>query len=165
MDTNPEVAEGARRLWDRFELLKVPLGAGAVAIVGGGVVAAVSGPVGFTEGTWLAAFLVLVGGVAQTGLSLGQAWLAEEPPDGGLVRGQIVTWNAGGAVVVVGTLADLPALTTLGSLVFGAAVYLFLLGTRRSRLGPRWLRSGYRGLATVILFSVPVGLALAWMRA
>ena len=165
MDISSEFADGGRRLWERSELWKLPLGIGVVAIVGGGVVAAVSGPTGFADGSWLAAFLVLVGGVAQIGMSLAQAWLAEVPPHGGLVRSQIVTWNAGGALVVVGTLRDFPLLATVGGLVFGAAVYLFLRETRRSRLGPRWLRNGYRGLATLVLVSVPVGIVLAWVRA
>ena len=41
----------------------------------GGAVAAVSDPFSFEQGSWLAAFLVLVGGVVQIALGAGQAAL------------------------------------------------------------------------------------------
>lgn len=44
---------------------------GAILIVAGGVVAAVDSAAPFTHGSWLAAYLVLVGGAAQISLAAG----------------------------------------------------------------------------------------------
>ena len=53
--------------------------AGGAAIIAGGIVAAVTDPAGWEHGSWTAAFLVLVAGVAQIGLALGQVELAAVP--------------------------------------------------------------------------------------
>lgn len=68
---------------------------GAVFVVAGGLVAAVSGPTDFEQGSWLAAYLVLVGGVAQMVLGAGQAWLAVRIPPGRSTRIEAWSWNIG----------------------------------------------------------------------
>jgi len=47
---------------------------------------------------------VLVGGVAQIGLGVGQAWLTQDPPARREVRAEVVTWNLSIVATVVGTL-------------------------------------------------------------
>ena len=54
---------------------------GAVAllcVVAGGLVAAVTGPLRLEHGSWAAAYLVLVGGVAQGALGIAQYFLAPQ---------------------------------------------------------------------------------------
>jgi hypothetical protein len=137
---------------------------GSVCTIAGGVVAAVTRPTGFELGSWLAAYLVLVGGVAQIALGVGQAWLADEPPRQTEVRAEVATWNLGVVATVVGSLVPAPIVTTLGGIASVLALGLFLAGVRKAGSASRWARILYRGVAAIVLTSIPVGLALAWIR-
>jgi hypothetical protein len=137
---------------------------GSVYIIAGGIVAAVTRPTGFELGSWLAAYLVLVGGVAQIAFGVGQAWLADGPPRPGEVRAELTAWNAGVGATVIGTLVPVPIVTTLGGVATVVAIVLFSSGVRLPGLAPRWARSLYLGVAAIVLMSTPVGLALAWIR-
>jgi hypothetical protein len=55
------------------------LATAAAMVVAGGSVAAVNGASSFAHGSWLAAYLVLVGGVAQLLLGIGILAFAPEP--------------------------------------------------------------------------------------
>jgi hypothetical protein len=121
---------------------------GSVSTIAGGVVAAVARPTGFELGPWLAAYLVLVGGVAQIALGVGQAWLAEERT---AVRAEVASWNSGVGATIVGTLVSTPIVTTFGGVASVVALSLFLGGVRNTRSpsvrvsvareGRVWLRS------------------------
>jgi hypothetical protein len=137
---------------------------GSAAIVAGGIVAAVSRPTDFGLGSWLAAYLVLVVGVAQMALGCGQAWLAAEVPDAATVTRQALLWNIGAAGVITGTLHASPAATTFGGLVSVLALVAFLVGVRRVGSVPVWASRLYRGVAVFVLASIPVGLVLSWVR-
>jgi hypothetical protein len=137
---------------------------GSALTIAGGLVAAVTGPTGFAHGSWLAAYLVLVGGVAQIGLGLGQAGLAKEPPSQTTTVVELATWNVGIAAVIVGTLVGTPAVTSLGAIASVGAIAIFLAGTRNTRLGYPRLSMLYRGVSVIVLVSSPVGIALAWIR-
>lgn len=140
---------------------------GSVAVVAGGLVAAVTGPTDFEHGSWLAAFLVLVGGVAFIALGAGQAWLTSERPSERVVRLELGVWNAGVAATIVGTLVTAPWLTTIGGLATLAALAVFLRTVLRPRAAdvPRWAWRGYVAGVGVLLVSTPIGLLLAWIRA
>jgi len=152
------------RVAGRWSAVRPFAAVAGLAIVGGGIVAAVTRPTGFGNGSWLAAYLVLVVGVAQALLGGGQAVMAERPPAASTVRAELVTWNLGAAAVVVGTLVTAPVLTTLGGVATAVALVLFLLGVRRVGASPAWLPFVYRALVAVVLVSVPIGLVLAWVR-
>jgi hypothetical protein len=137
---------------------------GSVSIVAGGVIAAVARPSGFEMGSWLAAYLVLVGGVAQIALGGGQAWLAGARPRPGEIRAEVVAWNVGVVATIVGSLVALPVLTTLGGIATAVALVLFLAGVRVVGPAPAVARACYRGIAAIVLLSIPVGLVLAWVR-
>lgn len=138
---------------------------GVVATIAGGLVAAVTRPAGFAAGSWLAAYLVLVVGVAQIALGMGQAALATSPPTPRRRAIELWGWNGGAVVVVAGTLASAPALTTLGTLAVVAASWEFLVGIRVPTPHPaRWFIASYRVVVLVIIVSAPVGIALAWAR-
>jgi hypothetical protein len=139
---------------------------GAVCIIAGGVVAAVTRPTGFELGPWLAAFLVLVGGVAQIALGAGQAWLAVRPPTRRRVASEVVAWNVGAALTVVGSAVAVPVLTTLGGIAVLYALALFLDVVRHGGTpgGSSVSRRLYTGVTAVVLVSTPIGLALAWIR-
>jgi hypothetical protein len=154
-------ADDLRTRWPAVRPFLLIAGA---CIVAGGVVAAVTRPTGFGYGPWVAAYLVLVPGVAQIALGAGQAWLSAPVPDVALLRWELVAWNVGAACVIAGTLLAAPALTTLGGLVSVAALALFLLGVRDTGPAPSWARLVYRTVAVIVLVSIPVGLVLAWLR-
>lgn len=140
---------------------------GAVAVVAGGLVAAVTGPTDFGRGSWLAAFLVLVAGVAQIALGAGQAWLAPSRPADPVRRAELASWNLGVTATMIGTLVGGPLLTTAGGLVMVVALGIFLCAVRRpgSAPAPRWAKVGYQLGVAILLVSTPVGLVLAWTRA
>jgi hypothetical protein len=138
---------------------------GASCVVTGGLTAAVARPTGFAEGSWLAAYLVLVGGVAQVAMGSGQALLARRPPSARLVAAELVVWNVGMVCVVAGTLLPAVALTLLGGIATAAALAAFLKGVHCTcTAAPAVVVRGYRSLAIFVLASTPVGLLLAWLR-
>lgn len=149
--------------------LRVPAAAlpflalGTAAIIAGGVVAAVTRPLDFEEGAWLAAYFVLVGGVALIGLGVGQALFAPAPPTRATAIGQLGAWVLSTAAVVAGTLASAPVLTVVGGVVLLAVLVTFIASVRGSTASGLvvWL---YRAILVVLVVSIPVGLVLAWQR-
>ena len=142
--------------------VRVPLVIGAGAVVAGGLVAAVTGPAGWERGSWVAAYLVLVVGVAQLGLAAGVAWLSDPAPTRQLVGSGVVVWDLGHAAVLVGTLGRVEWAVNVGGVLIVLALLGALLAVRPNRRG--WLLWTYRALVVVVLVSVPVGLVLARLR-
>jgi hypothetical protein len=137
------------------------LGLGAACVVAGGVVSAASAG-GPTEHTaWAVAYLVLVAGVAQIGLGLGQ--LLATRPAGAWSAVELALWNVGNAGVLAGVLVPVTALVDVGGALLVVALALAVYNVRGARAqGPmRWLLYAFRVLVVVLLVSVPVGLALA----
>lgn len=140
------------------------LALGAFGVVAGGIVAAVTGPTDFERGSWVAAYLVLVVGVAQIALGAGLVWLPGSVPPSSRRLLLALGWNLAAIAVITGTLVSAPVLTSIGGVITAAALVGFALavGTSRPELsGWTWL---YRALVLFVLLSTPVGLLLAWMR-
>lgn len=107
---------------------------------------------------WMVAYLVLVAGVAQGVLGLGQALLPEQPPAS---RWRIAEWllfNGGNTGVIAGTLLVSPALVAIGTALFVAALAAFLLGVRGA--GGGWLLQLFRAVLLVTGLGACVGLVL-----
>ncbi len=136
--------------------------AGGVSIIAGGLTAAVTGPTGWERGSWVAAFLVLVAGVAQIGLGTGQAQLVAKPMSVRVAGAQCVLWNTGCVVVISGTLLSSPVAVTVGSMPL-LAVLAMSFASRGYRPQSHFAL-GYRALLALLLVSLPVGIALAWLR-
>lgn len=133
----------------------------AVMIVAGGVVAAVNGAAAFAHGSWLAAYLVLVGGVAQLALGTGCLLLpqAECPPS--IARLQLGLWNLGTLTVAGGVLGNLYGVVLAGSVIVAGALASFARGTGSSH-GPGARRViAYRLLIGLLIIGVLVGGVLA----
>ena len=142
---------------------------GGVFVLLGGAVAAVTSPLGIEKGSWLAAYLVLVAGVPV--YLVGQFiahWLAGR---GGWAL--LIGWNLGNAAVIVGSLLSLPLLVDVGGIVLLIPLaYLLWIalqwkgaadGTASSAAGiGRWLLIA---ALIIMIFSIPVGLVLAHVRA
>lgn len=137
-------------------------GVGACCVVAGGLVAAVTDPLGLAKGSWLAAYLVLVAGVAQCAVGWAQERLAMTPVPAARWWTQLVCWNVGNALVIAGTLLAVPGVVDAGGLGLLGTLALALHAVRRAHGGlVLW---GYRALLTVVAVSVPVGLVLARLR-
>lgn len=136
---------------------------GFIAITAGGLVAAVTGPTGFAEGSWVAAYLVLVAGVAQVGLGVGQALLADDVPSGRHLGRQLIVYNVANAAVLGGTLIESVAVVAAGGVLLFAALVLFLAAARRPRTHS-WHLAVYRVLLVIVAVSIPVGVTLSVLR-
>ncbi len=136
-------------------------GVAGVLITAGGLVAAVNSATPFAHGSWLAAYLVLVGGVAQ--LVLGAAPLGLPAPlrSARLRRAQLMLWNGGIATVAVGVFTDLPAAVVAGSVVVLAALAAFAYGGGRGRSRADARVTLYRLAILLLAVSVGIGSALA----
>lgn len=138
---------------------------GAAWVIAGGLVAATTGPLSLENGSWAAAFSVLVAGVAQYAIGVVQHALAPQPPSRRFVAAEVVAWNAGCAAVITGTVVSVPLIVDAGGLLLVISLALMVLTTRGASAGPVWALWIYRVLLVVILVSIPVGLTLAHLRA
>lgn len=134
-------------------------------VVTGGLVAAVTGPLGLEHGSWVAAFQVLVGGVLQAGLGVGQQVLAARRPSGRVVLAELVTWNLGCLAVLAGTLVTAPLIVDVGGVLLVIAMVLMVRAVGRGAQGPVWVLWTYRAMLVMTLVSIPIGLLLAHLRA
>jgi hypothetical protein len=158
-----EVLPGAapvveRPLPDAFSVL------GTASVIVGGLLAAVTSPLQLAHGSWAAAYLVLVNGVAQVALGKSQAALAGSPSRR-TVLGELIAWNVGSAAVIGGTLVRLPLLVDVGGVLLVIALAMMIATVRGTTAGPRWALWTYRLLLVIVLVSIPIGLILAHLRA
>lgn len=125
----------------------------------GGLVAtaAINGATPFAHGSWLAAYLVLVGGVAQLLLGLGWLALPRASASTRLRRAQLGLWNVGTLAIAGGVLGDLAAVVFAGSAVFAAALACFARGSGSSRGTGHGQVLAYRLLIYLLFASVVVG--------
>jgi|SRR5690554_513820 len=137
---------------------------GTAWIIGGGLTAAVTGPLKLDDGSWAAAFAVLIAGVAQYAIGVAQSALAGRPSRR-IVVGELVAWNAGSAAVILGTVITMPLIVDFGGLLLVVALALMVITVRGRSAGPTWALWVYRILLVVILVSIPIGLILAHVRA
>jgi hypothetical protein len=124
----------------------------------------------FDHGTWLVAYLVLVGFLAQLLLGRGQAGLVAggglPPPPRGVRLAQALLWNFGVITVPVGVLAETRLAVMVGSVSLLVAL-ASLWETARPALPGSDARPTRRGWAYALLLlamtaSTIVGTALAW---
>jgi hypothetical protein len=137
------------------------LASAGVLIVAGGGVAAVNSAAPFGHGSWLAAYLVLVGGVSQIVLRTGQLALGAPRLTRAVPPTQLVLWNLGSLAVPAGVLADVSLLVTAGSVALLAALALFAVGAGGMRRDARARSALYLAIVVGLAVSVVVGSALA----
>jgi hypothetical protein len=136
---------------------------GAVGVIAGGLVAAATAPSPSEHGSWAAAYLVLVVGVAQIGLAAGQAALSAHPPTSRVIRLEAVGWNVANALVIAGTLADVNVTVYAGGALLVVALAMFGYGVREAT-SRHWPVYAFRALVVLLLVSIPTGLVLATVR-
>ncbi len=150
----------ARPAWCERVPSAVPfLVVSALAIVGGGVVAAAMAHAPSRKLMWAVAYLVLVVGVTQAVLGVGQALLATRQASVSVRAVEWLMFNLGSAGVIGGTLWTCSVLLQSGTLLFAVALAMFGYATRGSCAG--WPIHAYRALLVFIGGSAIVGLVLA----
>lgn len=130
-------------------------------IVAGGLIAAINSATPFAHGSWLAAYLVLVGGVAQLLLGVGCLGLPVARLSVGLRRAELGLWNVGNVVVIGGVLADAVGVVAVGSAIVLAALGGFAVGGGRLLHFERGRVILYRVMIVGLAASVVVGAVLA----
>ncbi|WP_101600536.1 hypothetical protein [Brevibacterium sp. Mu109] len=133
----------------------------------GGLVAAVTEPLDLAHGSWIAAYLVLVGGVAQC--AMGYARTRRPCLTGWWGWGQVGAWNLGNVLVIAGTLASEPPVVDVGSALLVAALVIALQATRpatgRTATGSvTWIEWVHRILLLILAVSILVGILLSYLR-
>jgi hypothetical protein len=171
--SSPPTANLGSRPVDHRLRLRQPAGAqiaaGASCVVLGGLVAAVTGPLALAEGSWLAAYLVLVCGVAQYAIGRAPELLSARPVDPRSGWAQLGCWTLGNVAVIGGTLSGAPIMDTAGGALLVAGLGI-AWHAARGRNDPtagrptRIARWTYRCLLLVLLVSVPIGVVLANLR-
>jgi hypothetical protein len=140
---------------------------GALGVVSGGLVAAAIAPAPTEHGSWAAAYLVLVVGVAQIALAAGQAAFLARPPTSKVVALELVSWNVANATVIAGTVTDTHPVVYTGGAILAVALAIFVSEARGMTAlpgGRKWPVHAFRALVAVLLVSIPVGLVLATIR-
>ena len=134
---------------------------GGMCVIAGGCVAAASSVTPSETASWAAAYLVLVGGVAQVFLGLGQVLVARPSASLAACRAELTCWNVGNTAVLVGVVGRFEALLLLGGALLVVALGMFAYSTRRSLFDRGWLQIGYRIGLVVLTLSIPAGVVLA----
>lgn len=113
----------------------------------------------FEHGRWLFLHLLLLGGVSQLVIGVGQfftcAFLATTPPSRRLISTQLAIWNAATIAVALGVVAGLDPLVDLGAFGVLAGLVAFAAGLRdmqkrslqTARWAVRWLFASTAALA------------------
>jgi hypothetical protein len=163
---SPAIVSTTRPTGQNAEVISFPSGIvpfgslGLAAVIAGGLIAAATARAPSETLVWLVAYLVLIVGVAQIALGVGQYWLAGRAPERTGLWGEFAAFNLGNAGVIVGTLIDVAPLVDAGGVLVVVALILFLMGGRGASRGGG-LRHLYRFLILLLLISVPIGLLLA----
>ncbi|MEO6020706.1 MAG: hypothetical protein ABIP45_10715 [Knoellia sp.] len=144
---------------------------GGASIVLGGLVAAVTSPLDLTHGSWAAAYLVLVGGVAQWVMGQARSWAVGTPSEKWWGWRQFGLWNLGNVAVIAGTLIGAPWLVGLGSLLLVGALAIAMLAEWRPRASDTGERTGspglhwaYTAMVLILAVSIPIGMTLSVLR-
>lgn len=140
----------------------VGYGIGVGCIVLGGLIAAVTGPMQLEKGSWLAAYLVLIGGVAMCVLSLQHHYIDVAAPTARRQWAVTGLWSLGNVLVVTGALTSNALLTDAGGIVLWVVLVIALLNSRGARRV--WVAWALRALYVILIMSIPIGLILTHLR-
>lgn len=132
---------------------------GVAGVITGGLIAAGVAHAPTFATVWLAAYLVLVVGVAQLALALGQALLTSAAVSLARIRLESLLFNVGSAGVIAGTIGGGFPLVVFGTVLFVGALGAFLLAVRGTTGGHAV--HTYRALIALLTISALVGLLLS----
>ena len=134
-------------------------------IISGGLVAAVTGPLGLEHGSCAAAYQVLVGGVVQAGLGAAQYALVSVRPRAASLVAELLGGDIGSVAVIAGTRTAMPLIVDAGGLLLLAALVLLIRTVRAEASDPRGRCGPTEACSRSPSISIPIELALAHLRA
>lgn len=140
------------------------LAVGILAIVIGGLFSAATARSATYHSAWSVAYIVLVVGVAQVALGVGQWWLAAHRIPVGILVGELLVFNLGNLGVVLGTVLAASIWVDVGSALLVVALATFgwkVWSPRRSG----WVLLAYWALIVLLSASVIIGLIFAHLGA
>ncbi|MCU6481538.1 hypothetical protein [Arthrobacter sp. A2-55] len=137
---------------------------GGISLILGGVVSAASAGSPSYTSAWAVAYLVLVGGLAQLVLGIGQAELASKRLPAGLLAAEVALLNLSTVAVLLGTILTAPALTYAGAGLLLVTLVAFIWAVRGASQHLPWLLWAFRIMVVVLLVSAPIGLVIAHSR-
>lgn len=146
-------------LRERLIAARLFLATALVAMLAAGFTAAATAHAPTRLLMWMVAYLVLVVGVAQGVLGLGQALLPVRLPSPRWHAGEWVLFNAGNVGVIAGTLRGSTAWVAVGTVLFVASLVAFLVGVRGAGRG--WLLLVFRAVLVITCIGAYVGLGLS----
>ncbi|MEO7373226.1 MAG: hypothetical protein ABIW36_04845 [Terrimesophilobacter sp.] len=137
---------------------------GGASIVIGGLLSAATAPTPSYTASWAVAYIVLVAGVAQLVLGIGQGHLAPTQPSGRVVAIEVIAFNVANVAVLVGTVARAVWIVDVGAVFLIVALALFIWSVRGTGSRNRWMRYGFRAVIIVVVVTTPIGLVLAHLK-
>lgn len=146
-------------LRERLVAARLFLVTASTAIVAGGLLAAIMAHASTRPVMWVVAYLVLVVGVAQAVLGIGQALLPVRLPTPNWRIGHWLAFNLGSIGVIIGRLLEARGLVTTGTAVFLLALLGFFLAVRR--VGSGWLALAFHGVLWITALGALTGLGLS----
>lgn len=137
------------------------LALGVSAITFAGLFSAATARSATYHSAWLVAYLVLIVGLAQVALGIGQWWLAAKPTGSPTVFVELLFFNVGHGGVIVGTLIAAPVWVYTGSIWLVVALFFFGWQVRspRRRGVALW---AYWALLVLLVVSVLIGAYFAY---
>jgi hypothetical protein len=137
---------------------------GSVSIIAGGLLSAAAAPTANYTASWAVAYIVLVAGVAQLVLGIGQAQLAPHQPSGRIVAVESVAFNLANVAVLVGTVIGAAWIVDVGAAFIVIALALFIWSVRGTGSANRWMLYGFRAVIVIVLVTTPIGLVIAHLK-
>lgn len=135
-----------------------------ISIIAAGFISAVTAFSPSYTASWAVAYLILVVGLAQLALGVGQAWLAAEPPSKSLLAAEVITFNLANMATLLGTLLVWIALVYVGAVLMIISLALFIWGTRIAKPGYAWIVYGFRTIIFILIVSAGIGLVIASVK-
>lgn len=133
---------------------------GTSAIILGGLFSAATARFATYHSAWFVAYLVLVVGIAQVALGLGQWWLAAKPLKAALLISELLIFNVGNGAVMFGSMTENPLWVDVGSglVAVSFAIFAWAVWRARRRGVIHW---AYWALLVLLLVSVFIGIYFA----
>lgn len=133
---------------------------GMVFVIAGAFVAAATGPLEWSKGSWLSAFMVLVCGVAVMAIGIAQQH-SPAPISMRTRLVQLVGWLVANALVAVGALTETTVVTAIGSILL-FAVLLLTVWVGRAIAATRHVWAYlYVAILLILAVSIPIGMVLS----
>ena len=137
---------------------------GGVSVIAGGLLSAATALSPSYTASWAVAYIVLVAGVAQLVLGIGQAYLAPRQPSARVVAIEAIAFNLAHVAVLTGTLLTAAWIVDIGAAFIVVALALFIWSVRGTGTGNRWVLYAFRAMVVIVLVTTPIGLVIAHLK-